>query len=106
MPDIDVVINLAGATLNKRWTPSYKQMIMTSRIQSTESLVHLFEQRQHKPEVLLMQALWVIILQVYIELIQNNIKHFLLISCQMSFINGNDCSSFRKFWYTCCIRKI
>ena len=64
MPDIDVVINLAGATLNKRWTPSYKQTIMTSRIQSTESLVQLFEQRQHKPEVLLMQALWVIILQV------------------------------------------
>ena len=52
VPDIDVVINLAGATLNKRWTSSYKQTIMTSRIQSTESLVHLFEQRQHKPEVL------------------------------------------------------
>ena len=55
--DIDIVINLAGATLNKRWTSSYKQTIMTSRIQSTESLVHLFEQRQHKPEVLLMPVL-------------------------------------------------
>ena len=57
VPDIDIVINLAGATLNKRWTSSYKQTIMTSRIQSTESLVHLFEQRQHKPEVLLMPVL-------------------------------------------------
>lgn len=52
VPDIDVVINLAGATLNKRWTPSYKQLIMTSRIQSTQALVDLFTQREHKPEVL------------------------------------------------------
>lgn len=49
---IDVVINLAGATLNKRWTDSYKQLIMTSRIQSTQALVSLFEQRSDKPEVL------------------------------------------------------
>ena len=52
VPDIDVVINLAGATLNKRWTPSYKQLIMTSRIQSTQALVDLFSDREHKPEVL------------------------------------------------------
>ena len=90
MPDIDVVINLAGATLNKRWTPSYKQTIMTSRIQSTESLVQLFEQRQHKPEVLFNASAMGYYPPSFIELIQNNIKHFLLISCQMSFINGND----------------
>ena len=52
VPDIDVVINLAGATLNKRWTPSYKQLIMTSRIQSTQALVDLFSDREQKPEVL------------------------------------------------------
>lgn len=52
VPDIDVVVNLAGATLNKHWTPSYKQLIMTSRIQSTQALVDLFSQREHKPEVL------------------------------------------------------
>ncbi|MDN8760696.1 epimerase, partial [Staphylococcus aureus] len=47
VPDIDVVINLAGATLNKRWTPSYKQSIMTSRIESTQALVDLFSNRDH-----------------------------------------------------------
>ena len=51
VPDIDIVINLAGATLNKRWTPSYKRTIMLSRIQSTQALVNLFENRAHKPEI-------------------------------------------------------
>lgn len=50
--DIDVVINLAGATLNKRWTPQYKQLLMTSRIQSTQALVDLFASREQKPKVL------------------------------------------------------
>ncbi|BGE83066.1 TIGR01777 family oxidoreductase [Staphylococcus petrasii] len=52
VPDIDVVINLAGASLNKRWTESYKQTIMISRIQSTQALVDLFKNRSKKPEVL------------------------------------------------------
>ncbi|RIL72462.1 TIGR01777 family protein [Staphylococcus devriesei] len=52
VPDVDIVINLAGATLNKRWMPSYKQLIMKSRIESTQALVNLFAERQHKPEVL------------------------------------------------------
>lgn len=51
VPDIDIVINLAGATLNKRWTPSYKRTIMLSRIQSTQALVNLFSNRSHKPEI-------------------------------------------------------
>ncbi|MFU0768614.1 TIGR01777 family oxidoreductase [Staphylococcus pasteuri] len=52
VPDIDIVINLAGATLNKRWTEDYKQTLMLSRIQSTQALVDLFKERTHKPEVL------------------------------------------------------
>ncbi len=36
--NIDVVINLAGATLNKRWTPEYKQTLMLSRIQSCTTI--------------------------------------------------------------------
>lgn len=52
VPDIDIVINLAGATLNKRWTSSHKQAMMLSRIQSTQTLFELFETREHKPEVL------------------------------------------------------
>lgn len=53
VPDnIDSVINLAGATLNKRWTPEYKQTLMLSRIQSTEALFDLFKSRQQAPKVL------------------------------------------------------
>ncbi|MBI5974080.1 TIGR01777 family oxidoreductase [Staphylococcus canis] len=49
---IDVVINLAGATLNKRWTTEHKQLMMTSRIQATHALYELFKHRAHKPSVL------------------------------------------------------
>ena len=52
VPDIDIVINLAGATLNKRWTKDYKQTLMLSRIQSTQALFELFKKREKKPEVL------------------------------------------------------
>ncbi|MBF7017613.1 TIGR01777 family oxidoreductase [Staphylococcus durrellii] len=52
VPDIDIVINLAGASLNKRWTPKYKQTIMLSRLQSTQALYELFKDRSYKPEVL------------------------------------------------------
>ena len=51
VPDIDIVINLAGASLNKRWTKSYKQKIMVSRLQSTQALFELFDGREQKPSV-------------------------------------------------------
>ncbi|MCQ9300469.1 TIGR01777 family oxidoreductase [Staphylococcus hyicus] len=52
VPDIDIVINLAGATLNKRWTATHKQLMMTSRIQATHALFELFENRTHQPNIL------------------------------------------------------
>ena len=51
VPNIDIVINLAGASLNKRWTKSYKQKIMVSRLQSTQALFELFKGREQKPSV-------------------------------------------------------
>ncbi|SCS31482.1 TIGR01777 family oxidoreductase [Staphylococcus caeli] len=51
VPNIDIVINLAGASLNKRWTTAYKQTIMLSRIQATQALFELFKTREHKPSV-------------------------------------------------------
>ncbi|WP_436860164.1 TIGR01777 family oxidoreductase [Staphylococcus caeli] len=51
VPNIDIVINLAGASLNKRWTQAYKQTIMLSRIQATQSLFELFKTREYKPSV-------------------------------------------------------
>ena len=79
VPDIDVVINLAGATLNKRWTPSYKQLIMTSRIQSTQALVDLFSDREHKPEVLFNASAMGYYPPSLYHAIQKNIKHIRLI---------------------------
>jgi NAD dependent epimerase/dehydratase family enzyme len=35
----DVVINLAGAPINKRWTPEYKQELFNSRIVVTHRIV-------------------------------------------------------------------
>jgi uncharacterized protein (TIGR01777 family) len=37
--DADVVINLAGATIARRWTRKYKQILQASRIQTTRHLV-------------------------------------------------------------------
>ncbi|AWI45209.1 TIGR01777 family protein [Staphylococcus nepalensis] len=51
IPDIDIVINLAGASLNKRWTASHKQNIMLSRLQATQALFDLFKNRQQKPSI-------------------------------------------------------
>ncbi|MCS4486877.1 TIGR01777 family oxidoreductase [Staphylococcus americanisciuri] len=53
VPDnIDIVINLAGTTLNHYWTSAHKQRMMTSRIQATRALYDLFRQRSKSPDVL------------------------------------------------------
>ena len=36
---VDVVINLAGAPIIKRWTPSYKKILIESRVETTRKLV-------------------------------------------------------------------
>ena len=36
--DVDTIINLAGASISKRWTTSYKQQILNSRVQSLQLL--------------------------------------------------------------------
>ncbi|UXR74364.1 TIGR01777 family oxidoreductase [Staphylococcus sp. IVB6238] len=52
VPAIDVVINLAGATLNHYWTKTHKQLMMTSRIQTTYALFDLFKSREQVPRVI------------------------------------------------------
>lgn len=52
MPKADLVINLAGATLNKRWTEEYKKQILKSRIESTKKLRHYLEQTSYRPYVI------------------------------------------------------
>ncbi|HSR73693.1 MAG TPA: TIGR01777 family oxidoreductase [Sulfurovum sp.] len=41
---VDVVINLAGAPIIKRWSDPYKKILMQSRIESTERLVQAVNQ--------------------------------------------------------------
>lgn len=50
---IDVVINLAGSTIAQRWTPSVKQALIDSRVQTTESLIALLSRLDKKPRVVL-----------------------------------------------------
>ena len=47
----DVVINLAGATINQRWTRKAKRKIMNSRIYTTRRLVSIINEMEVKPKV-------------------------------------------------------
>lgn len=42
--DVDVVINLAGAPIIKRWSDPYKKILLSSRIESTQRLVSAVNQ--------------------------------------------------------------
>lgn len=53
LSDTDIVINLAGANIAKRWTKAYKQVIYESRIQSTQMLVNAMNKMEVKPKLLL-----------------------------------------------------
>lgn len=46
--NVDVIVHLAGATVAKRWTNSYKQEIMNSRIDSTRLLYKTLERINHQ----------------------------------------------------------
>lgn len=87
--NIDVVINLAGATLNKRWTPEYKQTLMLSRIQSTQALYELFKSRNKAPKVLFNASATGYYPPDLFMSTQKFIKLYHLISYQILCINGN-----------------
>lgn len=44
LKEVDVVINLAGAPIIKRWSDPYKKILMQSRIESTQRLVYAINQ--------------------------------------------------------------
>lgn len=50
---IDVVINLAGATIAQRWSDAVKKELMDSRVNTTEQLITLIERLDKKPRVML-----------------------------------------------------
>ncbi|WP_123041759.1 TIGR01777 family oxidoreductase [Cohnella candidum] len=47
----DAVVNLAGESINQRWTASAKQRIVGSRVQAAERLADLFRRMQAPPPV-------------------------------------------------------
>lgn len=49
----DAVINLAGATLNKRWSAAYKREIYDSRIGTTRAIVEAVNSLRKKPGLLI-----------------------------------------------------
>lgn len=52
--EVDVVINLAGAGVGDgRWTKSYKELILRSRLEVTNACVAFIERQEKKPSVLI-----------------------------------------------------
>jgi uncharacterized protein len=49
---VEVIVNLAGATINNRWTDEYKRKILDSRLHSTSEVVRIIEKLNLKPNVL------------------------------------------------------
>ena len=47
----DVVINLAGAPVTRKWTPEYKQEILDSRVNTTRKISSAINMAQQKPSV-------------------------------------------------------
>ncbi|MEP1487317.1 MAG: TIGR01777 family oxidoreductase [Algibacter sp.] len=45
--NVDAIIHLAGASISKRWTTSYKKEIISSRIDSTQLLIHALKNKSH-----------------------------------------------------------
>jgi uncharacterized protein (TIGR01777 family) len=49
----DIVINLAGAPINQRWTIQAKKMIEHSRIETTQRVIDYIKSTKHKPRLLI-----------------------------------------------------
>lgn len=49
----DIVINLAGASINKRWTSKYKKELRDSRIITTKKIVNAINSSRHKPQLMI-----------------------------------------------------
>lgn len=47
----DLVINLAGAPVSKKWTPEWKEEILRSRIEPTRKIAEAIESASHKPSL-------------------------------------------------------
>lgn len=53
LPQVEGVINLAGETINQRWTKGAKERILASRVETTRRLVSYIREGVLKPEVVI-----------------------------------------------------
>lgn len=51
--DIDIFINLAGESINSRWTKKQKQLILRSRVEATNEIVQMIQRMPNKPQILI-----------------------------------------------------
>ena len=47
----DIVVHLAGASINKRWTQAYKKVLYASRVETAKKIVRAMAKSQHKPKL-------------------------------------------------------
>lgn len=52
----DALVNLAGASLSQRWSPSGKKVIMESRLETVAAAAKLLNALQHKPPVVIQSS--------------------------------------------------
>lgn len=88
LANADVIINLAGAPINKRWTSKYKLELIDSRINTTRSLVKAVNNQKNKPKVFISASAvgYYSTLHSYDEYISRKADNFL----------GNLCDSWEK----------
>lgn len=53
LEQIDIVINLAGESINTRWTETGKRKILASRLEATEAVISLLKGLKQKPKALI-----------------------------------------------------
>lgn len=49
----DVIVNLAGANISKKWTDDYKKELIESRVETTENIVSLIKRLENQPKLLI-----------------------------------------------------
>ena len=50
---INIIINLAGSSINKKWNKTYKEILISSRVEVTKSLITLIKALKEKTDLLI-----------------------------------------------------
>jgi uncharacterized protein (TIGR01777 family) len=53
VPAVDVVVNLAGASIGQRWSPAYKQLLVSSRVEATTACANYLRKHARPGQVFL-----------------------------------------------------